>query len=95
MTIQKVPTAMSKRYLTLEILGAEGLRFRVEDISSLNVRLEDGSLLGIRPGHAPLIGMAAAGTLRYQHEDTWLKETTDSGVLQVENNVVRILTTTT
>ena len=86
--------AVSESSLTLEIVGAEGLRFQAEGITSLNVRMEDGSLLGIRPGHAPLIGMAAAGFLRFQSEDAWNQEFTDSGVLSVENNIVRILTTT-
>lgn len=84
---------MPDSLLTLEVLGVEGLIFTADSIRSLTVRLEDGSLLGIRPGHAPLTGMAASDVIRFQQEDTWNQTETRAGILTVQQNMVRILTT--
>lgn len=45
---------MQLEQLSLEVLGAEGMILKAEEISSINVRMEDGTLLGIRPGHTRL-----------------------------------------
>ena len=83
---------MTESFLTLEVLGVEGLLFAAESIRSLTVRLVDGSLIGIRPGHAPLTGMTAPGPVRYQLEERWNQTETTAGILTIRNNTVRIMT---
>lgn len=84
---------MAESLLTLEILGVEGLLFKAEAVRSLTVRLEDGSFIGIRPGHAPLTAMAAEAPIRYLQQDAWHQAETNAGILTVNQNLVRILTT--
>jgi F0F1-type ATP synthase epsilon subunit len=84
---------MTKALLTLEIMGVEGLIYKLNEINSINVRIENGSLLGLRPGHAPLVGVVVKGYVTYKSNEIWNEAEIDAGILTVENNNVRILTT--
>ena len=84
---------MADNHLTLEVLGPDGVILKADKISSINVRLENGILLGLRPGHAPLIGMTVAGNINYKSEDQWNMASIDTGILAIDKNEVRILTT--
>lgn len=84
---------MADKLLTLEVLGADGILFKEENITSINVRMENGDLIGLRPGHAPLIGLAAKSRLQYTTGEVPKLVEIDAGVLTVRKNRVRILTT--
>ena len=86
---------MQLEQLSLEVLGAEGMILKAEEISSINVRMEDGTLLGIRPGHTPLIGPAQAGIITYTMAGQAYQAQIEAGILTVRKNLVRILTTGT
>lgn len=79
--------------LVLEILGVDGVIYQMEEITSIRLRLEDGGLIGIRPGHAPLIGMAAEGAVQYRVNEKTEIVNIQPGILYVNRNHVRILTT--
>ncbi len=84
---------MADKLLILEVLGADGVLFKQENISSINVRMQNGDLIGIRPGHTPLISLAAKGTLKYRVGEEQKTVDIDAGVLTIRRNRVRILTT--
>lgn len=84
---------MADNYLRLEILGVGGVLLAAENITSINVRMENGLLIGLRPGHAPLIGSVAKGKIDYRIENTVFEAQVDAGLLSVDKDQVRILTT--
>ena len=84
---------MADHYLTLEVLGVGGVLLAAENITSINVRMENGLLIGLRPGHAPLIGSVAKGKINYRINDELFEAEVDAGLLSVEKDRVRILTT--
>jgi len=82
----------SQTLLTLKIITPEGIIFEKDNLNSINVLLSDHSPIGIRPGHAPLIAETKQGFLRYRDEDLEDKLELYSGVLEIRNNQVTILT---
>jgi F0F1-type ATP synthase epsilon subunit len=84
---------MPDDHLTLEILGVGGVLLTADMITSINVRMENGLLIGLRPGHAPLIGSVAKGMINYRIADELFETEVDAGLLSVNKNRVRILTT--
>jgi len=86
---------MQPEQLSLEVIGAEGVIMKADEITSVNVRMENGTLLGIRPGHAPLIGPAQAGSISYTISGQLHRAHIEAGILTVRKNLVRILTTGT
>ncbi len=83
---------VNKALLTLEVVGVDGMILIVNEVSSINVRLENGMLLGLRPGHAPLIGTIVKSPISFKKDENWDTAEIDSGILTVEKNTVRILT---
>ena len=79
--------------LTLQVIGTDGMLLDVDGVSSINVRMENGSLVGIRPGHTPLIGLTASGVLNYKKDGVIFYESIQDGILTIDQNAVRILTT--
>lgn len=82
----------SETLLSLRILTPEGAIFETENLSSVTVPLVDGGSIGIRPGHAPLIAETAQGNIRYQTESENKVIELHPGVLEINNNIIIILT---
>ena len=78
--------------LSLRILSPEGPILEVDGAASINVPLVDGGGIGIRPGHAPLIAETVQGPVRYQTPDEEDQIEVMSGILEISDNVVTILT---
>lgn len=86
---------MQPEQLSLEVMGAEGIILKADEITSINVRMENGTLLGIRPGHTPLIGPAKSGRISYTIDGQLHHTQIEAGILTIRKNLVRILTTGT
>jgi len=84
---------MSDKLLSLKVLSPDRIILNADNITSINVRLEDGDLIGIRPGHTPMIALTSSGKLAYKNQNADHNMTINAGILSVEKNLVRILTT--
>lgn len=82
----------SKPIISLKVLTPEGAILEVEAVKSLIVPLSDGGTIGIKPNHGPLIAETSRGLVRYQTESGQNKIELHSGVLDIRNNLVIILT---
>jgi F0F1-type ATP synthase epsilon subunit len=78
--------------LRLRILTPEGAIFERAGLASVRVPIVDGGSIGIRPGHAPLIAETAQGTVLYRTESEHGSIDLHSGVLELNDNLVNILT---
>jgi len=83
----------SDNLLVLKVITPEGIILQKAHLNAINIPLAGVSSIGVRPGHAPLIAETARGTVRYRDAES--KETINlhSGVLEIKNNLVTILTT--
>ncbi len=79
--------------LSLKVFSPSGVEIDLEGVSSVNIRLENGMLLGILPGHAPLVASSAKGELICTQNGERKKLAVAAGILTVEKNLVKILTT--
>ena len=79
--------------LTLRILAPEGAILEKENLSAVNVPLIDGGSIGIRPNHASLIAETSRGVTQYRSDISLEGIELHPGVLNIEDNVVIILTT--
>ena len=79
--------------LELIIYYVSGKRTNIEEIESMNFRLTDGSLIGIHPGHDRLIGMTDGSEFRYTKDGKEFRIEVSSGMVTIENNVVKVFTT--
>lgn len=78
--------------LQLRVVTPEGIILNAEGLTAVNVPLVDGGAIGIRPGHAPLIAETVKGVVRYRKINSEEEINLHSGVLDINNNVVTILT---
>ena len=62
------------------------------NLLSIQVQLADGGGIGILPGHAPLLGETAAGTLTYADETDEHTVELAAGILQIARGNVTIFT---
>lgn len=81
----------SDNLLVLKVITPEGLIIQKTHLNAINIPLAGVSSIGVRPGHAPLIAETAQGTVRYRDADSEEKINLYSGVLEIKNNVVTIL----
>jgi F0F1-type ATP synthase epsilon subunit len=78
--------------LTFQVLTPEGIIFELANLDSVNVPLADNCPIGIRPGHAPLIAETNAGSVTYRDKTKIEHIDLYPGVLQIRDNIVKILT---
>ena len=83
-------TARSK--LTLLILTPEGTIVQAEGLTAVNVPLADRGSIGIRPGHARLVAETVPGIVHYRTSEVRFQVDLLPGVLEVRDNLVKILT---
>jgi len=81
-----------KSLLTFQVLTPQGIIFELANLDSVNVHLADDCPIGIRPGHAPLIAETIAGSVTYRFENKIEHIDLYPGVLQIRDNVIKILT---
>lgn len=81
-----------KSLLTFQVLTPEGVIFELANLDSVNVPLADNCPIGIRPGHAPLIAETNAGSVTYRDKNKIEHIDLYPGVLQIRDNIVKILT---
>ena len=82
----------SKPIISLKVLTPEGTILEVDEITSVIVPLSDGGTIGIKPDHGPLIAETSNGFVLYQTETGQNRIALHSGVLDIRNNLVLILT---
>jgi F0F1-type ATP synthase epsilon subunit len=78
--------------LIFKVLTPEGLIYKEEDLSSINVPLADGCPIGIRPGHAPLVAETVKGYVCIRSAKKEEKIYLHAGVLDIRDNQVILLT---
>jgi len=78
--------------LTLRILSPEGMIIEIANLSAVNISLVNDHSIGIRPGHAPLIAETKRGAVTYRKSGVEEKIHIHTGVMEIRNNVVTILT---
>ncbi len=83
---------VSESLLVLKVITPDGLVLQKTHLNAINIPLAEVSSIGVRPGHAPLIAETARGTVHYRDEASEDKITLHSGVLEIRNNIVTILT---
>lgn len=81
-----------KPILQLRVVTPEGIILNAAELTTISVLLVDGGAIGIRPGHAPLIAETVKGVVRYRKINSEEEINLHSGVLDINNNVVTILT---
>ena len=81
-----------KPILQLRVVTPEGIILDAAELTTINVPLVDGGAIGVRPGHAPLIAETVKGVVRYRKINSEEEINLHSGVLEINNNVVTILT---
>jgi len=72
-----------------------GIDKEIQNVESLGAFLSNGYPISILPNHAPLIGKISAGVLKYKIAKSGHTIPISDGVLFVQDNLVRILTTKT
>lgn len=81
------------KLLRVEIQSMAGTSLVLEDVSSVRVLLADHGWLGILPGHVALVAATEDGPLRYKVGEEENTIHVNSGILDVADNVVSIMTT--
>jgi F-type H+-transporting ATPase subunit epsilon len=62
-----------------------------QEVDTVSLPMIDGQL-GVLPGHAPMIGRLGYGIIRYKSGGQEQKRFIDGGFLQIEANVISVLT---
>ncbi len=83
---------MTIKPLQLNVLTPTETIHEAHNIKYVQVSLAGGYPIGIYPGHAPLLAETVAGSLHYADDSGEHTLNLAAGVLQVDGNVVRILT---
>jgi len=78
--------------LQLSVLTPKESVREADDIEYVHLSLANGYPISIYPGHAPLLAETVAGPLRYADDAGEHTLNLTAGILQVDENVVRVLT---
>ena len=81
-----------QQLLTLRVQTPEGVIVEKTDVESIIIPLANACPIGIRPGHAPLIAETDLGMIKYRQNEKFEKINLHSGVMEIRNNVITILT---
>lgn len=86
-------TKESSKFLRVEIHSMAGTPVVLDKVSALQVLLADHGWLGILPGHIELVAATEDGPMRYKTGEEEKEIYVNSGILNIADNVVSILTT--
>lgn len=76
----------------LKLISPEGVKYEA-DASEASLPTPDGQI-AILPGHMPLISMLAAGEIKLKIEGKEHILVTEGGIVEVANNIVKVLADT-
>ena len=83
---------MAIKLLQLNVLTPTKTIHEAHEIKYVQASLASGYPIGIYPGHAPLLAETVAGLLRYADDSGEHTLNLAAGILQIDGNVVRVLT---